>query len=211
MLADVTPAIALQLLKHGNNRFSNNIPIVRDSIVSIHETKDSQFPFAVILSCIDSRTSAELIFDQGFGDIFSVRIAGNVISPDVLGSLEYSTAIVGSKLIVVLGHTNCGAIIGACDHVQMGHVTELLSKIKPAMEEEITVTENRTGKNKDFVHAVTKLHIKHSAKLILEGSSIISELVSSGKVGIVPAMYEISTGKVHFYDEDAILPDASQA
>ncbi len=202
----LTPGIALNLLKHGNFRFMNNIGLNRDLLEIASETKDAQYPFAAILSCMDSRTSAELIFDQGFGDIFSIRIAGNVVSANVLGSLEYAAAVAGSKLIVVLGHTNCGAIKGACDHVEMGNLTQLLDRIKPALAAEDKITGDRTGKNPDFVNAVATIHAKNTVHDILDGSPIIKELVLSGKVGIVPAMYDIATGKVHFYDKDAQLP-----
>ncbi len=203
----LTPGIALNLLRHGNFRFMNNIGLNRDLLEIVSETKDQQSPFAAILSCMDSRTSAELIFDQGFGDIFSIRVAGNVISGNVLGSLEYAAAVAGSKLIVVLGHTNCGAIKGACDHVEMGNLTQLLDKIKPALSAESKITGDRTGNNPEFVNAVASLHAKNTVHDILEGSPIISELVQSGKVGIVPAMYDIATGKVHFFDKDAQLPN----
>lgn len=201
----LTPAMALQLLKHGNFRFINNIGIDHDHIVAMDETKNGQSPFAAIVSCMDSRTSVELIFDQGFGDVFSIRVAGNVVSGDVLGSLEYATAVVGSKLIVVLGHTSCGAVVGACNHVKMGHLTPLLAKIEPSLSQETTVHLNRTGSNPEFVNAVAKLHAKHTVSEILNESSIINELVHSGQVGIIPAMYDVATGQVHFYPEDALL------
>ena len=201
--ANITPAIALQLLKHGNFRFINDMGLDRDHLGTVQVTKDGQQPFAAIVSCMDSRTSAELIFDQGFGDVFSIRIAGNVISTDVLGSLEYATAVAGAKLIVVLGHTNCGAIKGACDHVQLGNLTTLLHKITPAL--------NRTSPDDNdhttYVNNVAAAHAKHSAQEILTGSTIIEQLVMSGKTGIIPAMYDIATGRVHFYNEEAILPE----
>lgn len=205
-ISKLTPGIALNLLKHGNFRFMNNIGLDRDLLEKVNETKDGQSPFAAILSCMDSRTSAELIFDQSFGDIFSIRIAGNVVSGNVLGSLEYATAVAGSKLIVVLGHTKCGAIKGACDHVEMGNLTQLLERIKPALLAEDRITGDRTGHNPEFVDAVAMLHAKNTVHDILEGSPIIKQLVVAGKVGIIPAMYDISTGKVHFFDKEAVLP-----
>lgn len=210
-LSKLTPGIALNLLKHGNFRFMNNIGLERNLLEKVHETKDGQTPFAAILSCMDSRTSAELIFDQSFGDIFSIRIAGNVVSGNVLGSLEYATAVAGSKLIVVLGHTKCGAIKGACDHVEMGNLTQLLERIKPALHAEDKIIGDRSGHNPEFVDAVATLHAKNTVKDILEDSPIIKELVYSGKVGIIPAMYDISTGKVHFYDKEAQLPAIVQS
>lgn len=206
---DITPFDALQKLKEGNFRFVNNLKMNRDLLEQVNDTKDGQWPFAAILSCMDSRTSAELLFDQGLGDIFSIRIAGNIISPGILGSLEYATAVAGSKLILVLGHTSCGAIKGACDDVQMGHLTSLLSKIRPAVMEEKTIPENRTGSNADFVNAVAKINIQNSVWQILQQSKIISDLVNEGKVMIVPAMYNVATGLVTFYENEAIteLPD----
>src|SRR6187402_355725 len=131
--AAITPSMALELLKDGNKRFVNNLKANRNLLEQVNETSDGQHPFAVILSCIDSRTSAELIFDQGFGDIFSVRIAGNIINEDILGSMEFACKIAGSKFIVVLGHTKCGAVKGACDRVEMGNLTVLLAKLQPAI------------------------------------------------------------------------------
>ena len=131
--ASITPARALEILKEGNMRFVNNLKVNRNLLQQANDTRDGQWPFAVILSCIDSRTSAELIFDQGLGDIFSIRIAGNVVNTDIIASLEFACKLSGSKLIVVLGHTSCGAIKGACDHIEMGNLTELLSKIQPAL------------------------------------------------------------------------------
>ncbi len=197
---DITPSVALQHLKEGNFRFVNNLKLNRDLLEQVNATKDGQWPFAAILSCIDSRTSAELIFDQGLGDIFSIRIAGNIISPGILGSLEFATAVAGSKLILVLGHTNCGAIKGACDNVQLGHLSGLLEKIKPAVEQENTVNENRTSKNVEFVDKVATLNAFHSAEQILEQSSIIRELVNKGEVGIAAGMYNVATGRVEFYE-----------
>ena len=136
----ITPEMALDLLKEGNKRFISNLKANRNLLQQANETSDGQHPFAVILSCIDSRTSAEIIFDQGLGDIFSVRIAGNIINEDILGSMEFACKIAGSKIVAVLGHTGCGAVKGACDHVEMGNLTALLSKIRPAVDDETTVT-----------------------------------------------------------------------
>ena len=141
----ITPVVALRLLQDGNKRFENNLKINRNLLQQAHETSGSQHPFAVILSCIDSRTSVELIFDQGLGDVFSVRVAGNVLNEDILGSMEYACKVAGAKIIVVLGHTQCGAIRGACDHVEMGNLTALLNKIQPAISEENSETENRNS------------------------------------------------------------------
>lgn len=197
---DITPAGAIQLLKDGNYRFVNNLKMNRDLLEQVNATKDGQWPFAAILSCMDSRTSAELVFDLGLGDIFSIRIAGNVTSENVLGSLEFATAVAGSKLIVVLGHTNCGAIKGACDNVELGNLSKLLHHIKPAVEQETTYKENRTGKNLEFVNEVAKLNVHHTVKEIIAGSEIIADLLKKGTIDIVPAMYDIATGEVNFYD-----------
>jgi len=201
---DITPALALQELKEGNFRFMNNLRKNRDLLQMVNETKDGQWPFAAILSCMDSRTSAELIFDQGLGDIFSVRIAGNIISEGILGSLEYATAVAGSKLILVLGHTNCGAIKGACDQVKMGNLTSLIERILPAVAQEKTFTENRTSKNAAFVDAVAELNVKNSVQEILKKSDVIRNLVEQEKLSLVPAIYDVSTGKVNFLETEII-------
>ncbi|NBX28126.1 MAG: carbonic anhydrase [Chitinophagia bacterium] len=191
------PAHSLQLLKEGNFRFLNNLKKNRDHLEVLNQLKDNQSPFAAIVSCMDSRTAAELIFDQGFGDIFSIRIAGNVVTNGILGSLEYATSVVGSKLIVVLGHTNCGAIKGACNHIHLGHLTELIEKIEPAVAE-VAKTINQEKDYELFEYEVTKANVLIGAKEITERSSIINDLVQAGKVGVVPAIYNLATGKVHF-------------
>jgi carbonic anhydrase len=191
------PNHSLQLLKEGNFRFLNNLKKNRDHLEVLNQLKDNQQPFAAIVSCMDSRTAAELIFDQGFGDIFSIRIAGNVVTNGILGSLEYATSVVGSKLIVVLGHTNCGAIKGACNHIHLGHLTELIEKIEPAVAE-VAKTINQERDYELFEYEVTKTNVLLGAKEITERSPIINDLVQAGKVGVVPAIYNIATGKVHF-------------
>jgi carbonic anhydrase len=193
------PVHSLQLLKEGNFRFLNNLKKDRDHLEVLNELKDNQRPFAAIVSCMDSRTAAELIFDQGFGDIFSIRIAGNVVTNGILGSLEYATSVVGSKLIVVLGHTNCGAIKGACDHIRLGHLTELLEKIEPAVTE-VAKSINRETEYELFEYEVTKTNVLIGAREVTERSPIIKALVAEGKVGVVPAIYNIATGKVQFLD-----------
>ncbi|MDF1828294.1 MAG: carbonic anhydrase family protein [Legionellaceae bacterium] len=195
----MTPAIALDLLKKGNQRFINNLKINRNLLQQANETSDGQHPCAVILSCIDSRTSAELIFDQGLGDIFSVRIAGTVINDDILGSMEFGCKVAGAKLIVVLGHTQCGAIKGACDHVEMGHLTGLLEKIQPAVREEKTMTENRTSSNDAFVEKVTELSVKNTVQAIVDRSSILKTMIEAGECDIVGGIHNIATGEVTFY------------
>jgi carbonic anhydrase len=200
MQAAITPEKALQLLKEGNKRFVNNLKINRNLLQQANETSEGQYPFAVVLSCIDSRTSAELIFDQGLGDLFSVRIAGNIVNEDILGSMEFACKIAGSKMIVVLGHTKCGAVKGACDHVEMGNLTALLSKIRPAVDDETTVNENRTSTNSEFVEKVANINVKRTIRSILERSPILKEMVESGKIGIIGGSHEISTGVVTFFE-----------
>jgi carbonic anhydrase len=195
----ITPAFALELLKKGNDRFVQNLKINRNLLQQASETSDGQHPFAVILSCIDSRTSAELIFDQGLGDIFSVRIAGNIVNEDILGSMEFGCKVAGAKIIVVLGHTKCGAVKGACDHVEMGHLTGLLSKITPAVNNEVDTKENRNSNNANFVENVSALNVNHSVQSIVESSPILRELIEVGQIGIIGGMHDIATGDVVFY------------
>jgi carbonic anhydrase len=202
MQAAITPAKALELLKEGNQRFVSNLKINRNLLQQANETSDGQHPFAVILSCIDSRTSAELIFDQGLGDIFSVRIAGNIINEDILGSMEFGCKVAGSKIIVVLGHTKCGAVKGACDHVEMGNLTALLTKIRPAVDDETETKENRNSDNPVFVENVSKINVKRTVKSILERSPILKEMIEKGEIGIVGGSHDIATGEVTFYDEN---------
>ena len=201
----ITPAVAMDILKEGNKRFVNNLKINRNLLQQANETSDGQHPFAVILSCIDSRTSAELIFDQGLGDIFSVRIAGNIINEDILGSMEFGCKAAGAKIIVVLGHTKCGAIKGACDHVEMGNLTGLLSKIQPAVDDEKTETENRSSANSEFVEKVSKINVKRTVQEVMKRSPILKEMIDAGSLGIVGGTHDISTGEVIFYSETLVL------
>ena len=196
----ITPALALELLKDGNKRFVNNLKINRNLLQQANETSDSQHPFAVILSCIDSRTSAELIFDQGLGDVFSVRIAGNIVNEDILGSMEFGCKVAGAKIIVVLGHTKCGAVKGACDNVALGNLTGLISKIKPAVEQESVTSENRNSSNSAFVENVAELNVSLSVKNILLKSPIIADMVKNGDIGIVGGIHDITTGEVKFFE-----------
>ena len=205
MQAAITPAMALDLLKEGNKRFVNNLKVNRNLLQQANETSDGQHPMAVILSCIDSRTSAELIFDQGLGDIFSTRIAGNIINEDILGSMEFACKVAGSKIIIVLGHTKCGAVKGACDHVEMGNLTALLTKIRPAVDDENTVKENRTSGNSEFVEKVATINVYRTAKAIMERSPILKEMIEKGEIGIAGGTHDITTGEVTFYDETIII------
>ena len=205
--AQMTPRKALQFLQEGNERFINNLKANRNLLEQANETRDGQWPFATILSCIDSRTSAELIFDQGLGDIFSVRIAGNIVNTDILGSMEFACKVAGSKLIVVLGHSKCGAVKGACDHVEMGNLTELLSKIQPAVYQEKDTTNNRTSKNSEFVENVAEINVKRNVKNIIERSFVLEQMLEEGQIGIVGAMHDIESGKVIFYDDVMYIKD----
>jgi carbonic anhydrase len=201
----ITPRIALDLLKEGNKRFVSNLKINRNLLQQVNETSDGQHPFAVILSCIDSRTSAELIFDQGLGDIFSVRIAGNIINEDILGSMEFACKVAGAKIIVVLGHTKCGAVKGACDHVEMGNLTALLAKLQPAVYQEKTETANRDSGNAGFVEKVAVINVKRTVQAIMERSPILKEMIQNGEIGIVGGTYEVGSGMVSFYDDTLII------
>ena len=197
----ITPLMALELLKDGNKRFVNNLKVNRNLLQQANETSDGQHPFAVILSCIDSRTSTELIFDQGLGDIFSVRIAGNIMNEDILGSMEFGCKVAGSKIIVVLGHSKCGAVKGACDHVEMGNLTALLSKIRPAVDDEETITQNRNSNNAEFVEKVSVINVKRTVKSILQRSPILKEMIEKGEIGIIGGTHDITTGQVTYFDD----------
>ncbi len=206
--ASITPDKALQILKDGNERFVNNLKSNRNLLQQVNETREGQWPFAVILSCIDSRTSAELIFDQGLGDVFSIRIAGNVVNTDIIGSLEFACKVAGSKLIVVMGHTKCGAVKGACDHIEMGNLTELLSKIQPAVYQETYTTDmkQRNSHNDLFVENVSTLNVKRSVKTIIDRSYILEQMIEKGEIAIIGAKHHIDTGIVEFY-EDTLISD----
>lgn len=199
-LVELSPDKALNYLKEGNERFVNNKKANVDLLHQVKEGSTGQHPFAAILSCMDSRTSVELIFDQGIGDVFSIRIAGNIANEDIIGSLEYATKVVGSKLILVLGHTKCGAITGACDSVELGNITQLLHKVKPAIEKESETTNDRNGKNAQFVRNVTDLNVKVTIEKIMQDSPIIAELVKEGSVKIAGGVYDVETGRVNFFD-----------
>lgn len=196
----ITPSVALGLLQQGNNRFIDNLKVNRNLLQQAKETSDGQYPFAVILSCIDSRTPPELIFDQGLGDIFTARIAGNIINEDILGSLEYACKA-GVKMIVILGHTQCGAIKGACDHVEMGNLTNLLEKIQPAIAAEKTIIENRNSHNFEFVDKVSAINVKNTVHEVITRSPVLRQMIANGLCGIIGATHDLETGKVHFYKE----------
>jgi len=200
--AKITPDLAIQLLKDGNKRFVENTKINRNLMEQVNQTSEGQYPFATILSCIDSRVSAELIFDQGIGDIFSIRIAGNIVNKDILGSMEFASKVAGTKAIVVLGHTNCGAVKGACDGVELGNLTHLLDKITPAMDLIGDPKEKslRNSKNIDFVDAVANANVDRTVDMIRKNSPILAEMEQSGLIKLVSGMYDIQTGVVTFHE-----------
>lgn len=204
--ATITPDKALQFLREGNQRFVKNLKANRDLLQQANLTRDGQFPFAAVLSCIDSRTSAELIFDQGLGDIFSIRIAGNVVNTDIIGSLEFGCKVAGARLIVVLGHTACGAIKGACDHVEMGNLTELLAKIQPAVYEESRGRDpsNCRSANPAFVEAVAERNVRRSVRAIINRSYILEQMIEERRIAIIGGKHHLDTGEVTFFDDSWI-------
>lgn len=198
----MTPKKALQSLKEGNERFQNRKREERNLIEQVKDTSEGQYPFATVLSCIDSRVSAELIFDQGIGDIFSIRIAGNFVNTDILGSMEFACKLAGTRLIIVLGHTSCGAVKGACDDAKLGNLTSMLAKIKPAvdsttMPSDISI---RNSSNISFVNDIAVKNVELNIQNILNSSEVISEMVNNGEVKIIGAMYDVSSGSVNFFE-----------
>ena len=200
--ATMTPEKSLEVLKEGNVRFQNNVQINRNLMNQMSDTSGGQFPFATVLSCIDSRVSSELIFDQGIGDIFSVRIAGNFVNEDILGSMEFACKLAGTKLLVVLGHTACGAVKGACDHAEMGNLTKLIEKLNPAVNAVTSPAEaeSRTSANIDFVNDVSKMNVQLTIDRIVTESPILAEMQANGEIKIIGGMYDINTGIVSFYE-----------
>ena len=195
----ITPDMALTMLQKGNDRFLSNKKLQRNFEKQIKETTNGQYPFAVILSCIDSRVSTEIIFDQGIGDIFNACVAGNFVNEDILGSMEFACKLAGVKLIVVLGHTSCGAVKGACDSAQLGNLTQLLDKISPAINSTKTaVGEERNSKNIDFVNRVATKNFELTIEDIYTKSPVLNEMFKKGEIDIVGAMYDVASGKVEF-------------
>ncbi|MCT8339460.1 carbonic anhydrase family protein [Flavobacteriaceae bacterium TK19130] len=198
----ISPSAGIERLKEGNQRFLNKKQADRDLNQQVKETTGGQYPFAAVLSCIDSRVPAEIVFDQGIGDIFSARVAGNFVNEDVLGSIEYACKVAGSKLVVVMGHTACGAVKGACDDVELGNITALVSKIKPAVEavKEPKEADKRTSSNLDFVNAVSKKNVEKTLENMRSQSPLLKEMEDNGEIKIVGAMYDVSDGSVTFYN-----------
>ena len=201
----LTPPMALEVLRKGNERFVNNLKTNRNLLQQVNETSDGQHPFAFILSCIDSRTSAELVFDQGLGDIFSCRIAGNVLNDDILGSMEFACKVAGAKVIVVLGHTKCGAVRGACDDVKMGNLSKLLHKIEDAIAIEADTLVNRTSQNEEFVERVARLNVLLVKRQITERSPILAEMIENSEIALVGGMYDVNSGAVEFYYDRMLM------
>ena len=197
----MTPETSLQALKEGNERFINATQVARDLNAQVAATSTGQYPFATVLHCIDSRVSAEHVFDQGIGDLFSIRIAGNFVNEDILGSMEFACKLAGTKVLVVLGHTACGAVKGACDHARMGNLTALINKIEPAVDAvELPADESlRTSGNIDFVNSVATKNVEMTLNDIRTNSAILKEMEANGELIIIGGMYDIANGKVTFY------------
>jgi carbonic anhydrase len=194
-LSAMTPEKALAMLKEGNQRFVENRKAERNLMEQTAKTSKGQFPFGVVLGCVDSRVPPELIFDLGIGDVFSIRIAGNFINKDILGSMEFACKVVGSKHILVLGHTSCGAIQGAHDDVELGNLTGLVAKLKPAVE---AVKESSGPENEIDVDQISEMNVRMTIEQIKQQSPILKEMLDNGEIGISGAMYDVATGKVSF-------------
>lgn len=201
----LTPTLAVDMLKQGNRRFLDQQFLQRNYLDQVEQTASGQYPIAAVVSCIDSRVPAETIFDQGIGDIFSVRIAGNFINEDILGSLEFSCKLAGAKVIVVLGHTSCGAVKGACDHAELGNLTQMLQKIMPAVDAiETAPGVDRSSANIDFVNEVAWENVRQSVDAIKSNSAVLSQMLEESEIDIVGAMYDVKTGKVTFADSSVL-------
>jgi carbonic anhydrase len=194
-LENLTPYQGYELLREGNKRFINNLKADHDHLELLNQTREGQYPFAVILSCMDSRTSVELIFDQGLGDLFSIRIAGNIVNNDILASIEYAVKYIGSKVLMVLGHTQCGAIKSARQNVTDGHITNLLSRIQPSISKALL----KDGKEYLFDDMVAYTNVENSLEEILTGSEIVKDMFEKGQIGIVGGVYNIVNGQVDFF------------
>ncbi|HTQ51302.1 MAG TPA: carbonic anhydrase family protein [Candidatus Acidoferrales bacterium] len=199
--AAMTPQAALAELEAGNARFVSGHPTHRDMQAAVKASASGQYPIAVVLSCLDSRKPIEIILDQGIGDIFSARIAGNVVNDDILGSMEFACKVSGAKLVVIMGHSNCGAVKGAIDNVELGNLTGLLDKIKPAINDVPDNGQPRTSKNAEFVDEVAEANVRLVMKEIPERSPILKEMIGAGQIELVGGMYDLSTGKVRFFDK----------
>jgi carbonic anhydrase len=201
----LTPTEAIDVLRKGNERFVNNLKANRNLLQQVNETSDGQHPMAITLSCIDSRTSAELVFDQGLGDIFSCRIAGNVLNDDILGSMEFACAAAGAKVVVVLGHSRCGAVKGACDGVKLGNLTTLLKKIEGAIALETETLGDRSSANAEFVERVAELNVLLVKQQIIDRSPVLAGMIEKGEIALLGGMYDVETGAVDFYDSRMLM------
>jgi len=201
----LSPLEVLDVLRKGNERFQQNLKANRNLLQQVNETSDGQHPMAIVLSCIDSRTGAELVFDQGLGDIFSARIAGNILNNDILGSMEFACKVAGAKAVVVLGHTKCGAVKGACDGVEMGNLSTLLHKIREAIVLEKETSGDRSSANAEFVERVAQLNVMLVKQQIIARSSVLAKMIDDGELALVGAMYDVDTGAVEFYDDRMLL------
>jgi carbonic anhydrase len=197
----MSPKEALEKLRSGNARFAAGQSRARNLPAEVRSTAAGQYPFAVVVSCLDSRAPVELLFDQGIGDLFNARVAGNVLNDDILGSLEFACKVSGSKLILVLGHSNCGAVKGAIDGVELGKLTDLLNKIKPAIAKVPDSVQPRTSKNKEFVHEVAEANVRLVMQQIRDQSPILHEMLEAGSIGLAGGTYDLETGEVHFYSQ----------
>jgi carbonic anhydrase len=200
MQSAMTPQAALAELKAGNARFVSGQPLHRDVAADVKAASRGQYPYAVVLSCVDSRQPIEMVLDQGIGDIFSARVAGNVLNDDILGSMEFGCKVSGAKLIAVIGHSNCGAIKGAIDDVELGNLTGLLTKIKPAMDSVPGAVSPRTTKNYDFVDQVSEANVRLVMRQIRERSPILRVMLDRGEIKLTGGMYDLSTGKIRFFE-----------
>ena len=196
--ASITPDTAREMLKQGNQRFVSGQAEKRDFLVQVKQTSGGQFPFAAIVSCLDSRVPPEIVFDRGIGDLFVARVAGNFVNDDILGSLEYAARVAGAKLIVIMGHTECGAVKGACDSAQLGLLTATLANINPAVNSVQGNYEPRSSKNTDFVQAVAEKNVELTMGKLRDRSVVLRGMLDKGEIGMVGAMYDVSTGKVQF-------------
>lgn len=205
--ASLSPMDVIELLKDGNERFVENEAVERNFMEQVHQTAGGQYPMAAILGCIDSRVPHEIVFDKGVGDIFSARVAGNFVNTDILGSLEFATAAAGSKVIVVLGHTECGAVKGACDGVELGNLTSTLANIAPAIYAVGDVEGERSSKNADYVQAVAHENVEMTVQNMVDRSPVIRGLVEEGNLIVVGAMHDVATGEVTFFEDSMITAE----
>ena len=198
--ASITPDKAIEMLRQGNQRFASGQTTGRDFLAQVKQTSGGQFPFAAIVSCLDSRVPPEIVFDRGIGDLFVARVAGNFVNDDILGSLEYAARVAGARLIVIMGHTECGAVKGACDSAQLGLLTATLANINPAVNSVQGNYEPRSSKNTDFVQAVAEKNVELTMGKLRDRSVVLRGMLDKGEIGMVGAMYDVSTGKVQFYE-----------